>query len=212
MSSTKSIILSCAGIGSRLGLGLTKALVQINGRSLISLQLELLKDVEDLRIVVGFQANEIIDEVLKYRKDVIFIFNHHYFETKTGASFYLGAKHANDYVLQWDGDLLVHPEDVKKILTAEGEFVCYSDISSEDSVFVKTDEDGNVLSFSREYGQYEWTGPVCMKREKVPYTTQNVFNIIEEHLPMPGLKVKAYDIDTYDDYIRVSNIIKSWDL
>ena len=53
MSSVKSVVISCAGIGSRLGLGLTKALVQINGRSLISWQLELFKDVEDIRIVIG---------------------------------------------------------------------------------------------------------------------------------------------------------------
>ena len=51
MSSVKSVVISCAGIGSRLGLGLTKALVQINGRSLISWQLELFKDVEDLSLI-----------------------------------------------------------------------------------------------------------------------------------------------------------------
>lgn len=73
MSSVKSVVISCAGIGSRLGLGLTKALVQINGRSLISWQLELFKDVEDIRIVIGFQANDIIEEVRKHRQDVIFI-------------------------------------------------------------------------------------------------------------------------------------------
>lgn len=101
MSSVKSVVISCAGIGSRLGLGLTKALVQINGRSLISWQLELFKDVEDIRIVIGFQANDIIEEVRKHRQDVIFIFNHRYFETKTGASFYLGARHANSEILEW---------------------------------------------------------------------------------------------------------------
>ena len=149
MPSIKSVVISCAGIGSRLGLGLTKALVKINGRSLISWQLELFKDVEDIRIVVGFQANDIIEEVLKYRQDVTFIFNHRYFETKTGASFYLGARHANDYVLEWDGDLLVHPDDVKMVLEQKGEFICYADKSSEEAVFVKVDEQGNVLEFSR---------------------------------------------------------------
>mgnify|MGYP002624502904 CR=1 FL=1 len=39
----KSVVICCAGIGSRLGLGLTKALVQINGSSLISWQLKLFK-------------------------------------------------------------------------------------------------------------------------------------------------------------------------
>lgn len=210
MPSIKSVVISCAGIGSRLGLGLTKALVKINGRSLISWQLELFKDVEDIRIVVGFQANDIIEEVLKYRKDVIFIFNHRYFETKTGASFYLGARHANERVLEWDGDLLVHPDDVKSILENEGEFICYADITSDDAVFVKTDEEGNVLQFSRESGDYEWTGPACIYRNNLFYCTQNVYNMFESYLPMKGVKVRAYDIDTYDDYTRVSEIVKDW--
>ncbi len=210
MSSVKSVVISCAGIGSRLGLGLTKALVQINGRSLISWQLELFKDVEDLRIVIGFQANDIIEEVRKYRDDVTFVFNHRYFETKTGASFYLGARHANEYVLEWDGDLLVHPDDVKMILETDGEFLCYSDKTSDDAVFVKVDEEGNVLSFSREYGDFEWTGPACMCKKNLTYSSQNVFNMFEPLLPMKGIKVRAYDIDTYDDYQRVSKIVKDW--
>ena len=210
MSSIKSVVISCAGIGSRLGLGLTKALVQINGRSLISWQLELFKDVEDLRIVIGFQANDIIEEVRKYRDDVTFVFNHRYFETKTGASFFLGARHANEYILEWDGDLLVHPDDVKMILETEGEFLCYSDKTSDDAVFVKVDELGNVLKFSREYGDYEWTGPACMCKKNLAYSSQNVYNMFEPLLPMKGIKVRAYDIDTYDDYQRVSKIVKNW--
>ncbi|MBP3713937.1 MAG: NTP transferase domain-containing protein [Phocaeicola sp.] len=210
MSSVKSVVISCAGIGSRLGLGLTKALVQINGRSLISWQLELFKDVEDLRIVIGFQANDIIEEVRKYREDVTFVFNHRYFETKTGASFFLGARHAREYVLEWDGDLLVHPDDVKMILNTEGEFLCYSDKTSDDAVFVKVDENGNVLQFSREFGDYEWTGPACMRKKNLSYSSQNVFNMFEPLLPMRGIKVRAYDIDTYDDYQRVSKIVKEW--
>lgn len=210
MPTPKSVVISSAGIGSRLGLGLTKALLQINGRSLISWQLELFKDVKDLRIVVGFQANDIIEEVLKYRSDAIFVFNHLYFETKTGASFYLGAKDAGEEIIEWDGDLLVHPDDVKTILNTPGEFICYSDITSEDAVYCKTDEEGNVLAFSRENGDYEWTGPACIKKEHLTYSSNNVFNIFERVLPMKGIKVRAYDIDTYSDYKRVSEITKNW--
>ncbi len=210
MPTPKSVVISSAGIGSRLGLGLTKALLQINGRSLISWQLELFNDVKDLRIVVGFQANDIIEEVLKYRPDAIFVFNHLYFETKTGASFYLGAKDAGEEIIEWDGDLLVHPDDVKTILNTPGEFICYSDITSEDAVYCKTDEEGNVLAFSRENGDYEWTGPACIRKEHLTYSSNNVFNIFERVLPMKGIKVRAYDIDTYSDYKRVSEITKHW--
>ena len=208
----KSVVISCAGIGSRLGLGLTKALVQINGSSLISWQLNLFKDVEDVRLVIGFQAGEIIEEVRKYRDDVIFCYNQRYFETKTGASFYLGARHANDYSLEWDGDLLVHPDDVKRILETDGEFICYADKSSEEAVWVQIDEQGFVHAFSRERGDYEWTGPACISKSRLFYSSQNVFNMFEPFLPMPGLKVRAYDIDTYNDYQRVQEITKYWKL
>jgi len=210
MSSTKSVIISCAGIGSRLGLGQTKALININGKSLISWQLETFQNIEDLRIVIGYQANDIVEEVLRYRKDVIFVYNHRYFETKTGASFYLGAQHANEYVLEWDGDLLVHPEDVEKILSMDGEFICYADKASEEAVFVRTNENGDVLSFSKEDGDFEWTGPACIKRNKLNYSSGNVFNQLEPYLPMKGFKIRAYDIDTYQDYLNVLNIVATW--
>lgn len=209
-SAEKSVVISCAGIGSRLGLGLTKALVQINGGSLISWQLKLFEKVEDLRLVIGFQAGEIIDEVRRLRDDVIFCYNHRYFETKTGASYYLGARHANPETLEWDGDLLVHPDDVKMLLQTPGEFICYGDITSEDTVCVRVDEDGSVLSFSREGGDYEWTGPACMHKKHLTYCSQNVFNMFEPFCPMRGIKVRAYDIDTYNDFIRVSEITKDW--
>lgn len=206
----KSVVISCAGIGSRLGLGLTKALVQINGMSLISWQLRLFEDVEDLRIVIGFQGSEIINEVRKYRDDVVFCYNHRYFETKTGASYYLGARHANPESLEWDGDLLVHPDDVKTILNTPGEFICYGDITSEDTVCVTVDGHGNVLGFSRTSGDYEWTGPACMSKQHLQYCSQNVFNMFEPLCPLKGIKVRAYDIDTYNDYVRVSEITKAW--
>lgn len=212
LSDEKSVVISCAGIGSRLGLGLTKALVQINGGSLISWQLKLFKDVEDLRIVIGFQGGEIIEEVRKYREDVVFCYNHRYFETKTGASFYLGARHANNEILEWDGDLLVHPDDVRILLSTPGEYICYGDKTSEETVFVRTNDQGEVLGFSRESGDFEWTGPACMTKRNLTYNSNNVFNMFEPLCPMRGIKVRAYDIDTYNDYIRVSKITKDWKL
>ena len=210
MSSTKSVIISCAGIGSRLGLATTKALVNINGRSLISWQLELLKDVEDVRIVVGFQANDVMEEVKKYRENVIFVFNHNYFETKTGASYYLGAKDGNEYAINLDGDLLVHPEDMRLLLETDGEWIAYADKMSDDSVMVKTNDLGDVLSFSRESGDYEWTGPCCIKKDKLKYSSGHVFNQLEPSLPMSGIKIRACDIDTYEDYQRALEFIKGW--
>lgn len=202
MSFTQSVVISCAGIGSRLGLGTTKALININGKSLIRWQLEQFNDVEDVRIVVGFQAQDVIDEVLSYRKDVIFVYNHSYFETKTGASFYLGARHGNEYAFEYDGDLLVHPDDLKMLLNLEGEWIAYADKMSDDAVYLKLNEKGEVISFSREQGDFEWTDPCCIKKHKLQYNSGNVFNQLEPYLPLKGVRIRACDIDTFDDYQR----------
>ncbi|MEK9569885.1 MAG: HAD-IB family phosphatase [Paracoccaceae bacterium] len=206
----KSVVVSCAGIGSRLGLNLTKALINIEGKPLIHHQLENFENVEDVRIVVGFQAKEVIQAVLEKRKDVIFAYNHDYFHTKTGASFYLGARHGKKFVVAWDGDLLVHPKDVEKCLSFDGEFVGCSDVVSDEPVFVKLSADNQVVSFSRENGDYEWVGPACLERSKVKFVSNNVFNQFENHLPIPMLKTDARDVDTYDDYIRAKAFVKSW--
>lgn len=210
MSSTKSIILSCAGIGSRLGLGKTKALMDICGRSLISWQLEAFKDIEDLRVVVGFQASDVIEEVRKYREDVVFVYNRDYFHTKTGHSYYLGAKDANQYCIEWDGDLLVHPDDVKRLLSEPGEFIAYSDKTSDDAVMLSTNSKGEVVGFSRNSGDWEWTGPCCLSKEKIIANEGHVYNILEQHLPIKGIHIRAQDIDTYEDYLRALEFVKSW--
>lgn len=212
MQTAQSIVISCAGIGSRLGLGTTKALLEIEGRSLIAWQLELFKDVEDVRVVVGYQANEVVKEVLKFRSDIIFIYNHNYFETKTGASFYLGSRHANNLVIEYDGDLLVHPDDVRLCLETEGEYIGYSEKMSDDAVFVGVDGQGNVVNFSTQQGDFEWTGPACIDRQKVRYTSGNVYNQLEHFLPMPGLKIRACDIDTFEDYERAIQFVRGWKL
>lgn len=77
-------------------------------------------------------------------------------------------------------------------------------------MFVRIDGEGNVLSFSTESGDYEWTGPACIKRDKLRYSSGHVFNMLEPSLPMRGIKIRACDIDTYDDYTRAINFVRSW--
>jgi len=125
MSISKTVIISCAGMGSRLGMNMTKALIKLHEKTIIEWQLDFLKDIEDVRIVVGYQYSQVIETVLNKRKDVIFVFNHDYRNTGTAASFVKGVKNTKEgsLVISLDGDLLVHPEDFKKIIESDYEFV-----------------------------------------------------------------------------------------
>ena len=142
--------------------------------------------------------------------DVVFCYNHQYFETKTGASLFLGARHGYEYSVAIDGDLLIHPEDMEYLLNLDGEWIGYSDISSDDAVFLSVNDEGYVTGFSIKEGDYEWTGPACIKKSRLEFEAVNVFNQIEPYLPIKGVKVRACDIDTYDDYVRAVSFVNSW--
>ena len=76
-----SVVICCAGMGTRLGIGTTKALVKIAGKSIIQRQLEMLDEYDDIRVAVGYQAEKVIKEVKHIRKDVMFAFNNDYRKT-----------------------------------------------------------------------------------------------------------------------------------
>ena len=206
----KSIVISAAGVGSRLGLGKTKALLSLHGRTLISRQLAFFSGIDDIRVVVGYQYQDVISEVLKSRKDVIFALNHDYFHTKTGASLYLGARHANATVIAWDGDLVLHPEDIQKCINSDFEFLGVSTLSSVDSVRASVDRSGMVTAISRTAGEFDWSGPASLHRDSIRFTKGHVYEQIQHLLPIPAQIVRAIDIDTHEDFQTALDLIRSW--
>jgi choline kinase/phosphoserine phosphatase len=206
----KSIVISAAGVGSRLGLGKTKALLSLHGRTLISRQLAFFSKIDDIRVVVGYQYQDVISEVLKSRKDVIFALNHDYFHTKTGASLYLGARHANATVIAWDGDLVLHPEDIQKCINSDFEFLGVSTLSSVDAVRASVDRSGMVTAISRTAGEFDWSGPASLHRDSIRFTKGHVYEQIQHLLPIPAQIVRAIDIDTHEDFQTALDLIRSW--
>lgn len=207
MTVSKTVIISCAGMGKRLGLGTSKCLVDVAGESLIMRNLKMLDDVDDVRVVVGFQAEKVIEAVNAYRTDVTFVFNHDFAHTNTGDSVRLAAEHANEYVLTIDGDLLLHPEDMRKILEADGEFVGVTAPGTDNPVLADVDG-ADVIGFSREHGQYEWTGVTQVKADKILDGSGHTYQLIEPYLPMPYIYLRTKEIDTPDDYDRAVRWVK----
>lgn len=211
MSFSRTIIISCAGMGNRLGLGTTKALVEVDGKPLIIRHLEYLKDEEDIRVVVGYQAEKVIETVNTYRKDILFVFNHDFRNNGTGASVALASKYANEYILSLDGDMLIHPEDMKKILSCKHEFVGGNPIESDDPWMLQTyEQDGKemVSAFSHCMGNYEWNGITQMLSSKMIKGNGHVFQLIEPYLPVPFMELRTREIDTINDYERASKWVR----
>ena len=108
MSSIKNAIISAAGMGTRLGLNIPKCLLKFNGISIIEHQLKLLKDIESVRVVVGFMEEDVIKTVKFFRNDVIFVRNPDYQKTSNTYSISLATKNLKEPYLLLDGDLLIN--------------------------------------------------------------------------------------------------------
>ena len=212
MQVSRTVIISCAGMGNRLGLGTTKALVEVEGKPLIMHHLEKLKDESDIRVVVGYQAEKVINVVRKYRKDVVFVFNHNYRETGTGASVALASQYANEYILSLDGDLIIHPDDMKKILECDHEFVSGGIPDTDEPWMLQTYKDDGkefVSAFSKNIGNYEWNGITQMKSAKIKNGQGHVFQLIEPYFPIPFLELRTREIDTVNDYERAVEWVRN---
>lgn len=205
----KTVVISCAGMGNRLGKGIPKALIDIDGKPLIAHQLEMLKDVDDVRVVVGYQAEKVIETVEKYRKNVTFAYNYDYKTTGTGASFSKGCVNAKKYVIALDGDLLVHPDDMKTILEYDNEFIGGTTPTTDDPILVKLDSHDNVIAFSREHGELEWTGLTQVETSRLTFGTGHVYQMLEPILPIKVIRIRTREVDTVNDYERAVDWVKN---
>lgn len=212
MNKNVSIVISCAGMGTRLGLGCTKALVEVEHKPLIERQLEILKDYDDIRVVVGYQAENVIKVVNSIRNDVRFVYNHDYLTTGTAASFCLGAEHGREYVVALDGDLLVHPADLVKVIEYKGSCVGGTTPSTDNPWTMPTEIiDGveYVTGFAKDSGKYEWTGLAKIRSDQLQPGTRHVFHLIEPMLPLPMVFIRTKEIDTPDDYKRAVRWVRN---
>lgn len=212
MSVSKTIVISCAGMGTRLGIGTTKCLVDIDGKPLIIRQLEQLKDFDDIRIVVGYQMERVMEVVNSYRKDILFVLNQNYRNTGTGGSFSLAMRHARELIVSLDGDLLVHPDDLARILNSDEECVCGGIPGTDDPMLMKTlVQDGRTygVGFSREEGEYEWTGLAQVRTARLTPGDHHVCDMMVPLLPLPMELIRTKEIDTMADYERAVAWVKS---
>ena len=203
------MIISCAGKGSRLGAGLPKAVIDVDGKPLIVRQLECLDDVEDIRVVVGYMAQTVIETVQKYRRDILFCFNNDYESTGTAASFSKGLVGAKEYAVALDGDLLVHPDDLKKFLSTNEELIGGCVPTTDNPVLMTVNSTEQVTEFSRERGSLEWTGLAQIKTSRLIPGNKHVYMMLEGLMPLRVMKIRSKEIDTVNDYDNAVAWIKN---
>lgn len=206
--SNTTIIICCAGMGTRLGIGTTKCLIDICGKPLIIRLLDQLRDYDDIRIVVGYQAQRVIEVVKEYNKNVMFAFNYDYETTGPAASMSKALLCAKENIIILDGDLVINTKDFQKFLEYPNECVTYCEKISDEPVSIEIKEN-KAISFKNRSNKYEWPGIVKINKNHINSGDGYIYDILEKNLPIDAIHVDARGIDTQDDYERVINWVNN---
>ncbi|MFN3917811.1 MAG: NTP transferase domain-containing protein [Flavobacteriales bacterium] len=204
-------VICAAGLGSRLGLDTPKCLVHIGNHPLIYYLLKVLEDVPNIRVVVGFKEEEVIECVRKIRNDVVFVRNPDYRTTTNSYSLYLGSHDLAEPFINIDGDMYISKENYNRFISdiKPGEdLIGVTKSYTEDAVFVKLNEKHEVVEFSREKNSnLEWTGIACFTNIKIRKEGLYVYQELEKYLPIRACEIECFEIDTPQDLEYVSNKI-----
>jgi choline kinase len=199
------ILIAAAGIGSRLGMNLPKCLVEVNGRSLLERLLsDVLKDEADVRVVVGFRAEEVIAKARAVRNDLLFVRNPSFRDTSVRHSFWLAARHVKQSCIIIDGDTLIEPASWRAFRHAADQhdtLVGVTPSSTTDAVFADVGVlDQQVRRFTRsERLGYEWCGVAKMAPQLFDRHTDYVYQCLEPILPAPAFELEIAEVDTQQD-------------
>lgn len=213
------VIIAAAGMGRRLGLDMPKCLVPVNGRPILDYQLELLRATREVRLVVGFHADEVAARARALRPDIVLFHNHDYAHTATLQSLALAARDLEHDCLCLDGDMIVEETSFHAFLRgreAGSACMAISDEIGDDPVYTATtrnDASLQVTGFSRtEPSPHEWANAVFMParwlQEEKNWGGKPVFALLQHHLPLEAVLLRRLEVDTPEDLRRAENEVR----
>ncbi|MBA4137972.1 MAG: nucleotidyltransferase [Opitutus sp.] len=216
MPTVKHAVIAVAGLGSRLGHGKPKCLVEVAGRRILEWQLELLRAVPDVRLVVGYLEHEVIEAAFKLRRDLTIVRNPAYRTTTTQQSYWLGARFLEEPCLYLDGDIIFERESFHAFLTSaatRAPLIGVTQAKTEQAVFAATEagaDEGalSVTGFSRtERSLWEWANVACLPPGMLQENGRDVFSRLALHTPLPAQAVECFEVDTEADLVQAREFV-----
>jgi len=231
-------IILAAGLGKRIpkySALRPKAMLKINGKSIIQHQIELFNKhgIKDIAVVVGYKHN-LLRKALKLWK-ISYVFNPFYESTNNLGSFWFALNHQHaDFILA-NGDTVFEEEILARLLKTPGHVVLPIDRKKcgEEEMKVKLKK-GNVVEINKTmppssaYGEFigiakfNGKGVSGIKSVAHQIMENKEFNTfyelaIQKFIDQNLAKVKAVDItglkwneiDFEEDYIRAKKLFKN---
>lgn len=198
----KAVVIAAAGEGSRLGSGLPKCLVDVGGHKIFEYLLKAFAWADEIRMVVGYMADEVMEQVSEIDNRVVFVHNQNFSHTSTRQSNFLGAQGIEGPVLFIDGDMIIsretsdllcHQYDMGESLIGVAKEL------SEEPVYCGV-QDGNIQWFSYDrLSEYEWANVALLDAKKLKDQNTHFYIQLEEYLPIKSVLIERLEIDTPDD-------------
>lgn len=208
MRTSVTALIASAGTGSRIGLNVPKALIEVGGEPILVRQLQALRaaGVEDIVVVAGYRAEQVLELVSSIDREVVVTINHDYSATGTAASLRLGAAVASENVLAVDGDVLFDPVDIALVLEC-GPSLAVTALTSDDPVYARLSVDRTqVIGLSQvdnDSDELEWVGIAYFSRTiALAFGDGHVYPELSRLLPARAVYVDAVEIDYPDDIAR----------
>ena len=201
-------VIAAAGLGSRLGHGLPKCMLEIGGKPLLSRMIEMLESrVARIHVVVGYREELVINLCANFHRRVVIVRNPDYRITNTAHSNALGAMGCHGKTLFLDGDLVIDPASMQRFLdrAAESDItVGITQAHSEGPVYVHGTDGAQPPSmlerFSRsDTSAFEWANVVAGPASLMDGAKAYVYERLSILLPLPACELILREIDTAAD-------------
>ena len=212
----ETAVICAAGRGTRLGFNMPKCLVEIAGRPIVDYQLVQLSDIPDVRMVVGFQAQRVVEHVKKIRPNVTFIHNKVFAKTTVLQSLYLGIQGVKNPFLTVHGDIIPERDSFARFLKACAKGAPLGALcpaGTTDAIYANVEKDEKsdfiITSFQRKpVTPWEWPAICYILPEMIEDNPTLLCQQIEKYLPMPALPLMCWEIDTPEDLQRAMREIQ----
>lgn len=209
MQAVEGAVIACAGLGSRLGMGIPKCMIELEGKTVLSRLIESLRPlVPRIHVVVGYREELIIAHCAQYHRDVAIVRNPDFRTTNTAHSIHLGSIGMNSKVLYLDGDLIIDPASLRSFVSRGAErplLIGVTRAKSSQAVFVAI-PDGNAMkptminAFQRDTATpWEWANVFIGSPQLLKAGTRYVYECIEPFLPCAAQMIDLHEVDTPED-------------
>lgn len=194
-------IIPAAGLGGRLGQGKPKSLVKVCGKPIIQWQLEALGLFSEVRVVVGYQGEDVVRTAHASHPKVTFYLNQYFQENSVVDSILMAMRDLkpDELVTVIDGDVLFTAEQIE--LMARNKFQCIGATKERSEYPVMLCTTGaTVYGFSRDitYG-YEWAC-ICNAYPSIfKDSDKYIYNGLQRQLPLPYVLLDTVEVDTPTD-------------